>query len=218
MPEVRRRPRASSPSAPASSGWSRKRPSCFPARASWCCPAISSTSVERLRAGARRRRARPLRHRHRHAARRQGPSFPQAQSGRHRRCRSRPCATAIRAPPSARSSCCIRSSAAPAAKRAAAIGYLQTHQPEHPVMRALIAQRPRGVLREPRSRLREKTRLSAVRPAGEPVISARDKHAAEAYAPQARGGRADARAGARARPGRSAARGGARPPSLPRCW
>ena len=48
--------------------------------------------------------------------------------------------TAIRAPPSARSSCCIRWSAAPAARRAAAIGYLQTHQPEHPVMRALIAQ------------------------------------------------------------------------------
>ena len=40
--------------------------------------------------GARRRRAGPLRHRHRHAARRQGPPFPQAQSGRHRRCRSRP--------------------------------------------------------------------------------------------------------------------------------
>ena len=32
----------------------------------------------------------PVRHRHRHAARRQGPSFPQAQSGRHRRRRSRP--------------------------------------------------------------------------------------------------------------------------------
>ena len=42
-------------------------------------------SIERLRAGARRRGGRPLRSRHRHAAGRQGPSFPQAQSGRHRR-------------------------------------------------------------------------------------------------------------------------------------
>ena len=42
-------------------------------------------------AGARRRGAGPLRHRHRHAARRQGPPFPQAQSGRHRRRRSRAC-------------------------------------------------------------------------------------------------------------------------------
>ena len=42
-------------------------------------------------AGTRRRGAGPLRHRHRHPARRQGPSFPQAQSGRHRRCRSRAC-------------------------------------------------------------------------------------------------------------------------------
>ena len=40
--------------------------------------------------GTRRRGARPLRHRHRHAVGRQGPSFPQAQSGRHRRCRSWP--------------------------------------------------------------------------------------------------------------------------------
>ena len=59
-------------------------------RASWCCPATWWTSVERLRAGARRRGGGPLRHRHRHPARRQGPSFPEAQSGRHRRCRSRP--------------------------------------------------------------------------------------------------------------------------------
>ena len=70
--------------------------------------------------GARRRGARPLRHRHRHAAGRQGPSFSQAQSGRHRRRRSRASATAIRARPSARSNCCIRWSAAPAARRGAA--------------------------------------------------------------------------------------------------
>ena len=39
---------------------------------------------------ARRRRAGPIRYRHRHPAGRQGPSFSQAQPGRHRRCRSRP--------------------------------------------------------------------------------------------------------------------------------
>ena len=70
--------------------------------------------------GARRRGAGPLRHRDRHAARCQGASFPQAQSGRHRRRRSRPRRTAIRAPPSAASNCCIRWSAAPAARRDAA--------------------------------------------------------------------------------------------------
>ena len=37
-----------------------------------------------------------------------GHHFPQAQSGRRGRCRSRASARAIRAPPSARSSCCIR--------------------------------------------------------------------------------------------------------------
>ena len=71
----------------------------------------------------RRRRRRPIRHRHRHAARRQGPSFPEAQSRRHCRCRSWPCATAIRARPSARFSCCIRSRAAPAAKRGGALAF-----------------------------------------------------------------------------------------------
>ena len=80
-------------------------------------------------AGARRRGAGPLRHRHRHAARRQGPSFPQAQSGRHRRCRSRACATAIRARPSARSNCCIRWSAAPAARRGAATAICRRTSP-----------------------------------------------------------------------------------------
>ena len=74
--------------------------------------------------------------------------------------------TAIRAPPSAPSSCCTRWSAAPAA-RGRGIGYLQTHQPEHPVMRALIAAGPRGVLHQ-RDRSAREDRLSAVRPAGEP--------------------------------------------------
>ena len=47
-------------------------------------------SIERLRQELDDVARGPLRHRDRHAARRQGPSFPQAQSGRHRRRRSRP--------------------------------------------------------------------------------------------------------------------------------
>ena len=62
----------------------------------------------------------PCRHRHRHPAGRQGAPFPEPQPRRHRRCRSRPRATAIRARPSAPSSCCTRSAAAPGAKPAAA--------------------------------------------------------------------------------------------------
>ena len=47
-------------------------------------------------------------------------------------------------------------------------GYLQTHQPEHPVMRALIAG-DREAFYSSEIELREKTRLSAVRPAREPA-------------------------------------------------
>ena len=48
-------------------------------------------------------------------------------------------ATAIRAPPSARSNCCIRWSGRAGREEGRGLGYLQTHQPEHPVMRALIS-------------------------------------------------------------------------------
>ena len=48
------------------------------------------------------------------------------------------------------------------------VGLLQTHQPEHPVMRALIAQ-DREAFYAAEIALREKTALSAVRPAGEPA-------------------------------------------------
>ncbi len=46
-------------------------------------------------------------------------------------------------------------------------GYLQTHQPEHPVMRALIAQ-DRDAFYDAEIAMRESRALSAVRPAGEP--------------------------------------------------
>ncbi len=77
-------------------------------------------TVERMREEFAEIAARPLRHRHRHATCRQGPQFPDAQSRRRCRRRSGPVATAIRAPPSAPFSFCIRSSAAPAATPASA--------------------------------------------------------------------------------------------------
>ena len=95
-------------------------------------------------------------------------------------------ATAIRARPSAPSSCCIRSSGRAGREEGRGIGYLQTHQPEHPVMRALIARRPRGVLRRARSR---RARAAGYPPFGR-LASLRDlrrrQPAAEGYARAAR--------------------------------
>ena len=92
------------------------------------------------RGGGDRERPEP-RHRraHRHAGGGEGASFSAADAGRRGRCRSRPRAAAICAPPSAPSSCCTRWPAAPAAPSAPGIVHLQTYMPEHPVMRALIA-------------------------------------------------------------------------------
>jgi hypothetical protein len=78
----------SPPSAPASSAWKRKCANCFRARACWCCPPISSPpSSVCAKSSTTSRKA--VRHCHRHAARRQGPSFPEAQPRRRHRCRSR---------------------------------------------------------------------------------------------------------------------------------
>jgi len=55
----------------------------------------------------------------------------------------------------------------PAATRAGGVGYLQTHQPEHPVMKALIACDREAFLRQ-RIDARRTHRLSAVRPARQP--------------------------------------------------
>ncbi len=92
-----------------------------------------------------------------------GHHFPDAQSGRRRRRRSRASATAIRAPPSAPSSCCIRSIGRAGREAGAGRGFLQTHQPEHPVMRALIAQ-DREAFYSAEIDVRERDALSAVRP------------------------------------------------------
>ena len=89
VPEMRGGGVASRRSGPASSGWRRRRRSCFPDARILVLSSDLVESMERLRDGARRCRGGPLRHRHRHAARRQGASLPEAQSGRHRRRRSR---------------------------------------------------------------------------------------------------------------------------------
>jgi primosomal protein N' (replication factor Y) len=61
------------------------------------------------------------------------------------------------------------------------MGYLQTHQPEHPVMRALIASN-REAFYASEIALREQTHYPPFGRLGSLVISAADKHAAEAHA------------------------------------
>src|SRR5437016_13341333 len=61
------------------------------------------------------------------------------------------------------------------------IGYLQTHQPEHPVMRALIAA-DREAFYASEIALREQTHYPPFGRLASLVISAADKHAAEAHA------------------------------------
>ena len=60
------------------------------------------------------------------------------------------------------------------------IGFLQTHQPEHPVMRALIAQDREAFYRS-EIELREKTGYPPFGRLASLVVSAGERHAAEAY-------------------------------------
>ena len=72
--------------------------------------------------------------------------------------------TAIRAPPSAPSSCLHQVVGRAGRDAGVGHGYLQTHQPEHPVMRALIAQ-DREAFYSAEIAAREDRALPAVRPA-----------------------------------------------------
>jgi primosomal protein N' (replication factor Y) len=65
-------------------------------------------------------------------------------------------------------------------------GYLQTHQPEHPVMRALIAQ-DRAAFYESEIDARERTAYPPFGRLASVLVSAKDKHAAERYARDLRG-------------------------------
>ena len=69
-------------------------------------------------------------------------------------------------------------------------GYLQTHQPEHPVMRALIAQ-DREAFYAAEIEVREKTGYPPFGRLASLLISGADKHATEALCAQDRGGLAD---------------------------
>ena len=170
-------------------------------------------SVERLREELDDVAAGPLRYRHRHAARRQGPSLPDAEPGRRRRCRS---GIEQRRPRAAERTFQLLHQVVGRAGRDAGIGhgYLQTHQPEHPVMRALIAQ-DREAFYDAEIEVARARRLSAVRPAREHrrLRPGQARHGIPCA--RARPRRANPRRRAHPRPRRSAARAGARPPSLP---
>ena len=97
-------------------------------------------------------------------------------------------------------------------------GYLQTHQPEHPVMRALIAQDREAFYAAEIDGARAHA-LSAVRPAREPrrlrrATSTR-RNPSRGCSPRAA---PRARRGARARPGRSAARRWCAAATACGCW
>jgi primosomal protein N' (replication factor Y) len=66
------------------------------------------------------------------------------------------------------------------------VGFLQTHQPEHPVMRALIAQ-DREAFYDAEIAMRERTGYPPFGRLASIVVSAGDKHAAEAHARQIAG-------------------------------
>ena len=179
MPEVPRHRIRSPPSVLASSGCIRRRPNCFPARASSCCRATSSN---RSSACARSLTTLPKAASTSSSARNSSPrgiifrnsiwsasSMPISAS-----------AMAIRAPPSARFNCCTRSPAAPAVRKAAASAILQTHQPEHPVMRALILG-DREAFYQNEIEQRERTGYPPFGRLASLIVSAGDKHAAEAY-------------------------------------
>ena len=180
----------------------------------WCCRAISWNWSSGLRAGARRRRRRAASISS--SARSWSPRaiiFPSSIWS----ASSTPIsalATAIRVPPSARFSCCIRWSGRAGREEGRGVGYLQTHQPEHPVMRALISG-DREAFYKNEIEQRERTGYPPFGRLASLVITANERHAAEAYGRTLASARAARRTRPRARARRSADRGGARPPSLP---
>ena len=120
-------------------------------------------SVERLREELDGVAAGQVRHHHRHATRGQGPSLPEAQSGRHRRCRSRACEWR-----SARGRAHLSAAASGVGARRPR-GRAGPGLPADASARAsgdarADFRRPRGVLRH-RDRAARGDRLSAIRPA-----------------------------------------------------
>ena len=94
------------------------------------------------------------------------------------------------------------------------VGYLQTHQPEHPVMKALVAC-DREAFYASEIEARERTGYPPFGRLASLIISAGDRPTAEGFARKLAGDRADRRAHPGAGTGRSAARGDQGPLSLP---
>ena len=182
VPEVRSDPARSLPADRVSSASPRKWRSASRRRAWRCCRPISSPALTEMREMIRGIEARRIRYHHRHADRRQGPQLSRTLP-------SSASSTAIsasrmaptRAPPSARSSSCIRSRAAPGARSFVGRGFVQTYSPDHPVMKAIVAGDREAFLNyEVKTRqaglLPPYGRLAAI------VVSARDKALTEATA------------------------------------
>ncbi len=137
-------------------------------------------SVERLREELDDVARRPIRHHHRHAARGQGPHFPKlnlvgvvdADLG-----------LGNGDPRAAERTFQLLHQVVGRAGREAGHGhgFLQTHQPEHPVMKALIAQ-DRDAFYPSEIDARERTGYPPFGRLASLIISAGDKHEAEAYA------------------------------------
>ncbi len=93
------------------------------------------------------------------------------------------------------------------------IGYLQTHQPEHPVMKALISG-DREAFYKNEIEQRERTHYPPFGRLASLVISANERHAAESYGRALVAHAPKNDDGAHPRAGRGADRGGARAPPL----
>ena len=117
--------------------------------------------------------------------------------------------TAIRARPSAHSSLLHQVVGRAGREEGRGMGFLQTHQPEHPVMRALISgDREAFYAREIEER--EKTGYPPFGRLASLIVSGGDRHETESFARKLAARCAARRVRARARPCGSAARRGAR--------
>ncbi len=174
------RPTRSPPAGRASSAWPRKRKSSFPTFARSCCRRTRRAGSRRCAVSSTRRRAAPMTS---SSARSSSPrgtiSRFSPSSAWSTRTSASP--TPIRARPSARSSSCVRRPDAPGAAEKPGRALLQTWQPEHPVIAALMSGDAERFYREEteerrRGGLPPFGRLAAI------IVSAEDRGAAEAHA------------------------------------
>ena len=179
MPATATPPKASRPSAPASSGWSTRRPNCFPARAFWCCRAIW---WNRWSACARNsttwREGRfdivigtQLVAKGHHFPKLNLVGIVDADLG-----------LGNGDPRAAERTFQLLHQVVGRAGReeGRGVGFLQTHQPEHPVMKALISG-DREAFYSSEIALRETTGYPPFGRLASLVITANERHAAECY-------------------------------------